>query len=845
MSKMGETKQRILDSLGNKSKTLTDLSNELNLAPSTVAEHIRDLLSMDAIREIDDVPRKWKYYEINPMFNTQQYHTSFMRRQGLILSVGVVVAIAVVGLLLYMTNANRNSVIACIPKPGYVCGSAAANSSGVLSVVLAGQNETIAVQGIGCSYNSSPPSTFTPYHATLTAKEGARLNISCPQQSTAQQSSQSTVLHIWLNYTANGVGVVAEVANVTSPPVYYTTTVLYSTTAAPTTTIPYTTIPQYYQSNGSNGTLLQSTAGGSISLPTRFTYICAAGSYVGTIKSASWTPDSTAGVYSSIGRSYGNLCSVMGGVTSQDNYIALAGIGVNQTNPIVYTATGVAGTGVTQLNFSVADPDSEVIIVAASGGGSFITGISPSLYCTVDQYEYHGISAGITPMVYIATCNAQNPGKYSMTVTGISGNPQYYYGNGWVSTAAYVFPSGIPPSTTTATTSTVSTVTTTTAQQNYYLSMQPSGCSLRPASGLYPAGSYVTITANSMCSGLPFVWWSGSGAGSYTGSGNPSTIVIDSNITEYAKYEGTTSTSTVSTTTTVPPQNCGILTTIYINQSLTCQGYMVLLTDISQPSQNQSNASAADLAIYYNGAYQTSMLIFPNPMQVAFYTAQAANRTLAIQVNRTFAGLYAYQKWAQTEIYTVAKQPTTTTTTATTTTSVSTTTTITMTTNQSAMYISNQGLTPNTAAAYVLFTPVFSPLYVGSNLTYGPFTVHLATLSQPVNNVSSAIIYVYYNGVLTNTTQLLPGQVGTYTVSGKTLTLYVNSTYGLGLYNHWAKIEPSSSPVTITVNQSISQGLFSLFLLKVTNSTAYFDILQNGTVIRRNMTMALGHVAYI
>ncbi|MCW6159894.1 MAG: winged helix-turn-helix domain-containing protein [Candidatus Micrarchaeales archaeon] len=774
MSKMGETKQKILDSLGNKSKTLTDLSNELNLAPSTVAEHIRDLLDMNAIREIDDIPRKWKYYEINPTFSPEQYHMSFMRRQGLILSIGIVIAIAVVGSLLYITNSNYNSITACSPKPGYICGSPETNSSGTLSVVLGGQNRTIAVQGIGCSYNSSPPSAFTPYHATLAANQGARLNVSCPQLST-QQASQSTVVHIWLNYTSNGVGVVAEVANVTRPPAYYTT-VPPTTTVQPTTTVPYTTIPQYYQNGNSNGTVLQSASGGSVLIPAGTTYICAAGSYVSTIRSVSWAPDSSAGIYSSIGRGYGNLCSVLGGTASQNNYIALAGISVNQTNPLVYTTTGAPDTGITQLNFSVQDPDSEVVLVLASGGGTFITGVSPSLYCTINQNDYNQISAGWTPMVYIATCMVQTPGNYNLRVTGVSGNPQYYYGNGWVSMAAYVFPSGIPPSTTTIpTTSTIATTSTI----------------------------YTTSTV---------------------------------------------STTSVPTTTTVVPQYCGILKTIYVNQTLTCQGYMVLLTDLSQPAQNQSNSSAADLSIYYNGAYQTSMQIFPNPMQTALFTAPQANATLAIEVNKTSDGLYYYQRSAQVEIYTMTKQPTTTTTQTTSTvstTSTATTTTVPVTTNQSAMYIYNQGLTPNTAAAYALFTPVFSPLYVGGNITYGQFTVHLADLSQPNNNVSSAIIYLYYNGVLTNTTQLLPGQVGAYTVSGRTITVYVNSTYAISLYNHWAKIELSSSPVTITVNQTISQGLFSLLLLKVTNSSAYFNILQNGTVIRRNETMALGHVAYV
>ena len=228
----------------------------------------------------------------------------------------------------------------------------------------------------------------------------------------------------------------------------------------------------------------------------------------------------------------------------------------------------------------------------------------------------------------------------------------------------------------------------------------------------------------------------------------------------------------------------------------------------------------------------------------------AYNRTIYIEpgtIGQSWAFLLEWSPQNLTTTTVTTTTPVTSTVSTTTaTTSVATTTTVPVTTNQSAMYVYNQGLTPNTAAAYVLFTPVFSPLYVGSNITDGPFTVHLADLSQPnSNNVSTAIIYIYYNGTLTNTTQLLPGQVDAYTVSGRTITVYVNSTYATGLYNRWAKIELSSSPVTITVNQTISQGLFSLLLLKVTNSSTYFNILQNGTVIRRNMSLVLGHIAYV
>lgn len=70
MSKTWETKRRILQLLSGKSKTLSILSQELDLAPSTVSEHIEQLETMGAVRKVDNpFIKKWKYYEKNPEFD--------------------------------------------------------------------------------------------------------------------------------------------------------------------------------------------------------------------------------------------------------------------------------------------------------------------------------------------------------------------------------------------------------------------------------------------------------------------------------------------------------------------------------------------------------------------------------------------------------------------------------------------------------------------------------------------------------------------------------------------------------------------------------------------------------
>ena len=64
MSKPFETKKEILEILSKKNKTLTDISRELDLAPSTVNQHLRELEEVGAIKLAEEQhSRKWKYYE--------------------------------------------------------------------------------------------------------------------------------------------------------------------------------------------------------------------------------------------------------------------------------------------------------------------------------------------------------------------------------------------------------------------------------------------------------------------------------------------------------------------------------------------------------------------------------------------------------------------------------------------------------------------------------------------------------------------------------------------------------------------------------------------------------------
>jgi DNA-binding transcriptional ArsR family regulator len=73
MSKTGDTKTKILELLKKRKMTLTEISKELDLAPSTINQHIKELLDAKAIRLIPNpFVVKWKYYETTHEFGGRE-----------------------------------------------------------------------------------------------------------------------------------------------------------------------------------------------------------------------------------------------------------------------------------------------------------------------------------------------------------------------------------------------------------------------------------------------------------------------------------------------------------------------------------------------------------------------------------------------------------------------------------------------------------------------------------------------------------------------------------------------------------------------------------------------------
>jgi hypothetical protein len=92
-------------------------------------------------------------------------------------------------------------------------------------------------------------------------------------------------------------------------------------------------------------------------------------------------------------------------------------------------------------------------------------------------------------------------------------------------------------------------------------------------------------------------------------------------------------------------------------------------------------------------------------------------------------------------------------------------------------------------------------LYVGQNITTGPFKVELTDLGQPNQNaVSAAAFNIYYNNVLTNVTSILPNDTAQlYNVSGHNLYVKVSSTFaGLYAYQKYAKVQLYANVYNVT-----------------------------------------------
>ncbi|MEM3744797.1 MAG: S-layer protein, partial [Candidatus Micrarchaeaceae archaeon] len=162
------------------------------------------------------------------------------------------------------------------------------------------------------------------------------------------------------------------------------------------------------------------------------------------------------------------------------------------------------------------------------------------------------------------------------------------------------------------------------------------------------------------------------------------------------------------------------------------------------------------------------------------------------------------------------------------------------------------GLTSNTYAlgssTKLQLAKSMTPLetvYVGHNITSGPFTVVLQDLSYPNSNgISDAAIAVYKNGAGPyNETAIAPDTTATLNVTGTPLYVHVGTTFpGLYAYQKWAQIQLFSNIFNITSGKVFNnepgwyaEPLFTTNQSTSTSITAH-DIALYGIVLYSNQS---------
>ncbi|MDE1850984.1 MAG: ArsR family transcriptional regulator, partial [Candidatus Micrarchaeota archaeon] len=100
MGRTGSTKNAILGMISKKERTLSEISEELGLSPSTVSQHLHELEADGAIREIENTHmRKWKYYGLAEGAITASKGKNMPNNRTLLYYGGGVAVVAAIALL--------------------------------------------------------------------------------------------------------------------------------------------------------------------------------------------------------------------------------------------------------------------------------------------------------------------------------------------------------------------------------------------------------------------------------------------------------------------------------------------------------------------------------------------------------------------------------------------------------------------------------------------------------------------------------------------------------------------------------------------------------------------------
>ncbi len=122
MRRNNTTKNKILEIINSHEQTLTDISKKLNLAPSTVSQHLKELKEIGAIQESDNWNmKKWKYYKLNPEFDYSKFgieepilkkiSSNFNKRVFFYTAGFVLIGVVLLSYLALVYNAQSSSIV--------------------------------------------------------------------------------------------------------------------------------------------------------------------------------------------------------------------------------------------------------------------------------------------------------------------------------------------------------------------------------------------------------------------------------------------------------------------------------------------------------------------------------------------------------------------------------------------------------------------------------------------------------------------------------------------------------------------------------------------------------------
>ena len=371
------------------------------------------------------------------------------------------------------------------------------------------------------------------------------------------------------------------------------------------------------------------------------------------------------------------------------------------------------------------------------------------------------------------------------------------------------------------------------------------------------------------CSG-PFLGWTGTGSGSYTGPNAQSHVTMNGNITEVANF-GVTTTTTTTTTTTLTIDTTSVPTT-----TVSQQGSTYIFSGLIGSVLNQGiqlNSPQSTKSIQYNNLYgfpdSTSTLSSPysaigyvplstavtpsNGGGVSFssFTSLNAGNANILTFDNLFqisapqlSGLkYGYGPHGEYEYLWLTgfpvydqqssvnsfelmdaggayeanfTQPILNRSTASGSGQINVPiyllgqnyTLVNGTGTTSRYSLGNGSQTVPGGQIYVAPSTGMRTVYVNQNLSWGPWTVQVQDLAQVGNATNApAAVAVYYSGQETNESSIEVGQTAKFNVSGHLLFINVNSSFsGVYAYQKWATIQVYTNPMKLQNGRAFNQS---------------------------------------